>query len=103
LDVGGVDMKKQLDELFSMIFGGALFLAMALGFLCFVLFFLGFIIGGDTAAAFAQNAKKVIDYAIQISSIAVLFGLLKIYVSGKHYLTIMDEDNPERKDNSIKT
>jgi hypothetical protein len=87
-------MKESLDKLIANLFGGLIFISVGLGAVAFVMFVIALVTGGTIGAAISINAQKLITFGIQMASLGVLCGLLKIYLGGKHYLTLKNE-SPE--------
>ena len=90
-------MRQKLNKLAANIFGIFIFAGVGLGAVAFVFFIIALIIGGDSGATVSVAGKKLIDYGIRLSSVGILFGLIKIYTDGEHYLTLKKQRKEEDK------
>ncbi|MFZ7102518.1 MAG: hypothetical protein ACOWWO_07660 [Peptococcaceae bacterium] len=81
-------MKEQLNKVSSALFAVLIIIGVGLGAVAFVLFVIGLVLGGNGGAAISIIGGKLINYGIRISSVGILFGLIKIYTDGYHYLTL---------------
>lgn len=90
-------MKKALANILAHLFGLLVLIAVLIGALDACMLFVGFVIGGSGAAHLALWGKKLLDYAIKIAALGVLFGLLNFYIGGQHELTLKNDnlDSPE--------
>ncbi|QGP90820.1 hypothetical protein MGLY_01310 [Neomoorella glycerini] len=88
-------MKKALIYLFDNLFAIFVFIAVLIGAVVAFIFVVSFIAGGQTATQMAIMGKKLLDYAIKIAAVGVLFGLFSFYTGGSHELTL---DNNEKKE-----
>lgn len=85
-------MKIKFQKIIDSIFSVSLVTAILGGGIIFLMFLMALIIGGASGEALATNASKVImPYFIRIASLAVLCGLISIYISGKHPLSLNEE------------
>lgn len=86
-------MKIKIQKIVDSIFSIALIVAILGGGVIFVMFMIALVLGGPSGELMATNANKVVmPYFIRIASIAVLFGLISTYTSGKHPLSLSDDD-----------
>ena len=76
---------------FEKIYTFITFLTLIIGFIVALLFGLALIIGGPLATELALIASKIITWAIKLAAIAIVFGLIYIYLSKTHTLK-MDSD-----------
>lgn len=65
--------------------------ALLLGAVAFILFFAGIIIGGPTATQLAVTAGKMMNWGIKLATAAVAVGIVDIYLSRQHKLTLAEE------------
>ncbi|NLC41839.1 MAG: hypothetical protein GX775_03175 [Erysipelothrix sp.] len=79
-------MKKKIEKLCELIFSIGLLLALAGSVIVFLLLVASLIIGSESLAVFASG--KLMPIFIQISAVALGGGLISMYVSGEHELTI---------------
>ena len=85
-------MKAKLQKIVDSIFSVCLITAILGGGIIFVMFVIALIMGGSSGEALASNASKVImPYFIRIASLSVLCGLISIYISGKHPLSLEED------------
>lgn len=85
-------MKVKIQKIVDSIFSVSLITAILGGGIIFVMFMMALIIGGPSGEALATNASKVImPYFIRIASLSVLCGLISIYISGKHPLSLEED------------
>ncbi|MFZ5944716.1 MAG: hypothetical protein ACOYVD_11435 [Bacillota bacterium] len=85
-------MKEQLNKVSSALFAVLILIGVGLGAIAFVLFLVGLLMGGDGGASISITGKKLIDYGIRLSSVGIVFGLVKIYTDGHHYLTLREKN-----------
>ena len=64
---------------------------MALGFFVFLLFAFGLLVGGSLGETVAIWAGEAMKWGIRLAAIAVLAGLIYLYIKNKHSLTIDSE------------
>lgn len=81
-------MKKIFESIYTII----TMITMCVGFLVAMLFLLGIIVGGTVGSTLAVFAGKIISWAIIFATLAVLVGIVHIYVNKKHTLTIDGQD-----------
>ena len=81
-------MTKFIQSLFSV----TTMFAVAGGFIVFVIFFIAIIIGGATGEAMAVFARsELMPYFIKSASIASIAGLVFMYATKDHALTMKEE------------
>ena len=86
-------MREGILKITRSLFSLFIIIAIAGGGIVFIMFILGLVIGGSTGNSLALNAKDtVMPLFIRSAAIAVLMGLINYYASGKHALT-MDEND----------
>lgn len=84
-------MKKKILEIIKSLFSISLILAILGGGVIFLMFIIALIIGGSQGEYIAVNASDLImPYFIKLAALAVLSGLLSIYIDGKHSLTLKE-------------
>ncbi|NLY72542.1 MAG: hypothetical protein GX079_02485 [Tissierellia bacterium] len=84
-------MEKIL-ELLRRVFSLFILLSLLGGSLVFLLFVIALILGGDRGGFLAVFAAKTfMPYFIRLAALAMVVGLIVIYVSGKHLLSLSDE------------
>lgn len=88
-------MKKVVNNLEG-IYAWITFIALMIGFVVAILFIVSFIIGGTTGGALAVFAGEVMNWAIKLATIAILLGLIYIYLSKKHTLTMTDSEKQKK-------
>ena len=86
-------MKEKLTNLLVNIFGVFVSISILGGVFVFASYVIGIIIGGDSGTALMVNAyTKWVPYFIKSATIAVMIGLIVFYVTGKHTLSLKDEN-----------
>lgn len=86
-------MKEKIENVIKNIFSISLVTAILGGGVIFLMFVLALIIGGGTGEMLATSAAdKIMPYFIRLASIAVLAGLVSIYINGKHSLSMSDKE-----------
>lgn len=84
-------MKNKIENLLETVFSISLMIAIFGGGIVFLMFIAALIIGGDSGGSLAVNASKsIMPYFIRLAAIAVLSGLIKIYIRGEHELSLQD-------------
>ncbi|MGE8207030.1 hypothetical protein ACQKP0_21225 [Heyndrickxia sp. NPDC080065] len=63
-------------------------LTILLGFIVGLMYLIAVIIGGSGGEMIAIFSGKVMFWGIKLAAIAVLFGIINIYISKEHSLTI---------------
>lgn len=63
-------------------------LTMVLGIAVAAIFGISFIVGGETGEAIAVLAGKIMTWGIRIATVATFAGIIKIYLSKEHSLTM---------------
>ncbi|MGE7185494.1 hypothetical protein ACQKKK_16265 [Peribacillus sp. NPDC006672] len=72
------------------------FLTIALGFMVGLLYVVAFIVGGSAGEEISLFSQAAMTWGIRLASLAVLFGIVYIYISKEHSLT-MDSDKEDLK------
>ncbi|GAB3790348.1 hypothetical protein [Virgibacillus kimchii] len=72
-------------------------IALSLGLLVALLFLTALIIGGTAGENVAVVSGTLMTWSIRLAAVAVLAGIINIYVSKKHTLT-MDKDSANQDD-----
>lgn len=86
-------MKAKTKQITKSVFSISIILAILGGGVIFCIFMIALIIGGVLGELLAINASKVImPYFIRVASIAVLFGLISFYITGKHTLSLEEKE-----------
>jgi len=70
-------------------------IAISLGLLVALLFFVSLVIGGSVGESLAVASGNLMTWAIRLATLAVLAGIINIYLSKRHTLT-MDKDSSEK-------
>ncbi len=78
-------------------------LTIALGVAVAVMFAVSFAIGGGSGESIAVLAGKVMSWGIRFAAVATLAGLVKIYLSKEHTLTINVEKTEVDENEPLKT
>ena len=82
-------MKEKIDRVLRRLFSLFLVIAMLGGGIIFLMFLVALIVGGNLGASIAISAKETImPYFIRSASISVLVGLISLYITGKHGLSL---------------
>lgn len=82
-------MKENLLNILKSVFSIFILLSIFGGGFIFFIFLIGLIIGGDTGESLAVLASKTImPYFIKMAAIGILSGLLSIYISREHHLSL---------------
>lgn len=86
-------MRDKLDKILKAIFSIFLIIAILGGGVVFAMFVIALIIGGEMATNLATSAQKaVMPYFIKSAAIAVLAGLISLYNSQTHTLSLKEEE-----------
>ena len=89
---------KKISEVLAWIFGYGMMICLFVGGLSFFGYLVAFIIGGDTATQICEFIyKRLFKYLVYCTSILVLVGLLKMYLSGQTALTSGKKKKVETK------
>lgn len=72
-------------------------LTILLGAVAFLLFLAGFILGGPTATQLAVTADGIMKWGIKFATVAVAIGIVDIYISRNHKLTLNSEEKETGK------
>lgn len=87
---------KSIHDLAENIFSISLFIALIGGGVIAFLFLAAIVMGGISGEALAVTTKSnVLPWFIRLAAIALLAGLIQIYTSGEHALT-MGSDNKDK-------
>lgn len=79
---------KKISDVCRMIFGYAIMLTLFVGGLTFVGYLVALCIGGELATAICVFIfKKIVPVMIYVTTCAVLFGLITMYMAGEKALT----------------
>lgn len=83
-----MNFKKKLETVLSYIYGTGIALVVLIGALSVLGYIAAIIAGGSTAEAICTFIyKQLYPVLIYASSVFVLIGLVKMYISGQHALT----------------
>ena len=86
-------MKKNIENFIENIFSIALLIAILGGGVIFLMFVAALIMGGGSGEALATGAsEKIMPYFIRLASLAILAGLVWMYIKGRHSLSMQDKD-----------
>lgn len=81
---------NKFSEMLNKIFGWGIYCALIAGGLATFGFLAGIIIGGESATSLAVFLhKQYFPIVIRISSIIILVGLVSMYISNKHALSLV--------------
>lgn len=84
---------QTFNEFLKSIFSILIIIAIAGGVLIFLMLIASLILGGQQGEVLAVSANQVyMPYFIKAAAIAVLAGLISLYVSGAHVLSLDEED-----------
>lgn len=72
-------------------------ITLALGFVVAILFLIAIIIGGNQGELIAVFAGDVMNWCIKLAAIAVLFGIIDMYIRKEHSLTMKSEEKKDDK------
>lgn len=85
---------EKLYEVLKSIFSIFLLIAISGGALVFFIFVIALILGGSTGETLAISANEVImPYFIKSAATAIFAGLLSLYVSKSHQLSLSEEES----------
>lgn len=85
-------MKNALKKIGPFIFSVLIIIAMAGGIIVFSLFTIAIIVGGESGSTIALLVKNTImPFFIRCAAIAMAGGLIVLYASGEHELTLGDD------------
>lgn len=86
-------MKENIQRFLRNIFSITLMIAIFGGGVIFIMFVVSLIIGGTSGESLALSAANyIMPVFIRLASIAVLSGLVWIYLKGRHSLSMEDGD-----------
>lgn len=77
-------MRRVLETCYT----GLTFLAVLLGLGLGVVFLVAVIAGGDTGVSLSAFAGDLMSWCIAVAAMAVLVGIVHMYLSGEHALTV---------------
>ncbi|WP_044893086.1 hypothetical protein [Bacillus alveayuensis] len=86
-------MSEKLSIIFEKGYSFVAFLTMLIGFVVSLLFFLSFVIGGTLGNSMAIVAGNIMSFGIRLAAIAMVLGILQVYISKKHTLSLSEETN----------
>lgn len=90
---------KKMISVMDAVFGWGIGIVLFAGGLTFFGFVAALIIGGDTGAEICKFLHKtVFTWIISAGSLLVLFGLLRIYLSGEHSLRLSEKKAKKNSD-----
>ena len=85
--------RQKLEKFMTNLFGIFVSIAVLGGVFIFFTYLVGIIIGGDAGSSLMVTAKsKFVPLFIKSATIAVMAGLLIFYITGKHTLSLKDEE-----------
>jgi hypothetical protein len=87
---------KVLTNITDKLYAWITLIALSLGLLVALLFLTGLIIGGTAGENLAVVSGNLMTWSIRLATVAVLAGIINIYFSKRHTLT-MDKD-PDNQD-----
>lgn len=84
-------MKKKIENIVETVFSLSLIIAIIGGGIIFLMFVAALIMGGTSGEMIAVSASETImPFFIRSASISILSGIIYLYVSGEHALTMKD-------------
>ncbi len=83
---------KKIAKLMETIYTLITFLALGIGFIVAVLFIISLVISGESLAVFAG---QLMMWAIRLASLAIISGIIFIYLNKNHSLTMSVETKVE--------
>ncbi|MGP9043558.1 hypothetical protein [Cytobacillus kochii] len=84
-------------SLFKKIYGMIALITLTLGFIVAILFLIAIVMGGNQGELIAIFAGEVMNWCIKLAAIAVLFGIIDIYIRKEHSLTMKSEGKKEEE------
>jgi len=88
----------KIRELLHHVYALIAFATLALGFVVCLLFAFGIVVGGPPGESAAAWAGQLMQWAIRLAAIAVFAGLLNMYLTKRHTLTLKGEIPPGQPD-----
>lgn len=89
-------MKYRSLNIFNSIFSLFISISILGGGIIFLMFIIAIIVGGNLGTIIATTAfKKIMPYFIKAAAIGIFAGLIAIYTSGSHYLSLKKLDKQE--------
>ena len=89
---------KKIADVMKVIFGYAIMISVFAGGLTFVGYVIALICGGETAALICDVIyNKIFPVIIYVSTGAVLFGILTMYLAGEFALTVGKKKKCDKK------
>lgn len=92
---------KTLSKIVENLFALVTLISLTIGLIVALTFILSVIIGGSLGESMAIFSGNLMTWAIRLASIAVITGLINIYITKRHSLTIQSEDEKEKKSTSM--
>ncbi len=92
---------KTLSKIVENLFAFVTLISLTIGLIVALTFILSVIIGGSLGESMAIFSGNLMTWAIRLASIAVITGLINIYITKRHSLTIQSEDEKEKKTTSM--
>lgn len=82
-------MKGKIQMIINTLFSSLIIISILGGGIIFIMFLLAIILGGNIGTKLANSASDtVMPYFIQIAAIAIFLGLISIYISKNHTLSL---------------
>jgi len=81
-----------MGNIFKNIYTVITFITIGIGLIVAIIFLLGIIIGGQFGTTLAVAAGEIITWAIILAALAVLAGIIYIYIDKQHSLTIDSDE-----------
>lgn len=92
---------KTLSKIVENLFAFVTLISLTIGLIVALTFILSVIIGRSLGESMAIFSGNLMTWAIRLASIAVITGLINIYITKRHSLTIQSEDEKEKKTTSM--
>lgn len=85
-------MNRRIESFLRSIFSIFMIIAVSGGIITFILFLIAIIIGGKGGETLAVNTGKVyLPYFINAAAVAIMSGLIVLYMNGSHSLSLQVE------------
>lgn len=85
---------KMLTNITNKLYSWITLIALSIGLIVALMFLISLVIGGQNGENLAIAAADLMTWAIRLATLTVLAGLINIYVSKRHTLT-MEKDSIE--------
>lgn len=87
-------MKKTIKEIIKSTFSISIIIAILGGGIIFCMFMVAIIVGGECGELLAKSAsKEIMPYFIRAASVAIISGLIPLYITGEHVLSLRENQH----------